>query len=143
MRERDESEASTSPELIDDDISVDPVSVDQLRFNFEEALSILRCCFGLNLSLIEQMRLRECVDELAEDFMRSNSEYRENRFEIIGESIARFLFHFYDVPPSYKDTVERIREGFIYSCDEAFLDELKLRQEFYHHGTHETPRPYP
>jgi len=99
---------------------------DLVQRDFGYARRTLRYCFGLDLTLIELVKLRHYVEDAVRDLFLV--EHRRNGFQARDEAVKRFLIFEYGLPPKFK-VVDNAIMGIPYK---PLNEWLKRRQEEMH-----------
>ena len=104
----------------------DPKILPNVQEVFNEARAIVKSFFGLELTLIELVRLKECSEAASKDLRVI--EHTQNSFHPRADAVARFLHLYYDIPLDYEPMHEQIG-GVI---DKPFCVYLKIIQSRKH-----------
>lgn len=110
---------------------------------FEEAIEDIKVVFGLELSLIEKLRLKEYVSPVLDslDRMAQNAkprpsaspEWAANSFHPVVEVVSRFMEDYYGLPSSYSCVSISNENVELYSYNpESFKKYMRILQERFH-----------
>ena len=112
---------------------------------FEESKKCINYVFGLELTLIEQVRLKESIDNIFDDLdkIRDLNDKKNkgklvlgeaNEYEATGEIITRFMMDYYGLPFDFARVHTSLpREVDLYRYhQEEFKEYMRLLQERMH-----------
>jgi len=105
---------------------LEPEQVPDVNKTYTKANEYVKYFFGLNLTLIEKVRLRHHVQEALENLAKVDSQkYLVNPEE---EAVMGFLYDQFGIPFAYEPAMKTLK-GYI---DKPFCQYLQIQQERMH-----------